>query len=84
MTDELREQLAAVQHDIWAHWMRYLYSQCRRPDLADDGSLIIPADKVRRWARQMATSYAELPESERVSDCEQADKVLAVFKAVQP
>ena len=22
--DELYERLAAIQHDIWSHWMRYL------------------------------------------------------------
>lgn len=81
MSDELREKLADVQHGIWAHWMRYQFSQCRRPDLADDGSLIIPADKVQRWQRQMDTEYADLTDKERESDRHQADKVLAV---VQP
>ena len=80
MSDELREQLADVQHGIWAHWMRYQFSQCRRPDLADDGSLIIPADKVQRWQRQMDTEYADLSDKERESDRHQADKVLAVVR----
>lgn len=26
MSDQLREALADVSHEIWAHWMRYLFS----------------------------------------------------------
>lgn len=71
---DLREALAAVQHDIWAHWHRYVISvSAQNPD----GSLTIPADKVERWARQMNTSYQELSEKERESDRDQADKILA-------
>ena len=81
MNDELREQLADVQHEIWAHWMRYQFSQCRRPAIADDGSLIIPTDKVERWTRQMNTPYSDLTDKEQGSDRHQADKVLAVVRA---
>ncbi len=35
MQDNVREQLAAVQHDIWAHWTRYQYGACQRNE---DGS----------------------------------------------
>lgn len=80
MSDQLREALADVSHEIWAHWMRYLFSVAITEP---DGARTIPADKVRRWTRQMATPYAELPESERVSDLEQADKILAVIEAVR-
>ena len=71
-----REQLADVQHGIWAHWMRYQFSVCRRND---DGSITIPADKVERWSRQMQTSYSELSDREQESDREQADKILAAI-----
>jgi len=71
---QIREAIAAVQHDqIWAHWMEYQFSKCTRNP---DGSLTIPAESVRRWLRQINTSYADLPESERESDRHQADKVL--------
>jgi len=77
--EDLRERLAAVQHDIWRHWMRYQFAQCRRPEGPDDGTLIIPADKVKRWLRQTETPYADLTEREKESDRHQADKVLVVI-----
>lgn len=75
----LRSALAAVQHDIWAHWMRYLFSV---GDRVDDGSVLIPADKVKRWERQIHADYDDLSEEEQASDLEQADKVLSVFDVV--
>ena len=79
MSDELREQLADVQHAIWGHWMGYMFS-CGWTDW--NGCWIMPADKYQRWARQMVTPYAELTEKERMSDREQADKILAVIAPV--
>lgn len=73
--DELGEQLAAVQHEIWAHWMRYMFT-CGQ--FGPDGSWHMPAFKAERWQRQMDTPYAELTDRERESDREQADKILAV------
>ena len=75
MTISVREKIAAVQHAIWSHWMKYLFSQCL--SVIDGGNMIIPADKARRWKRQMNTPYSELTEKERDSDREQVDKVLS-------
>ena len=77
MSDELREQFADLAHAIWAHWMRYMFS-CGQ-QLADD-TWIMPADKVKRWTRQMHTPYAELTDKERESDREQADKMIVLFE----
>lgn len=77
MSDELREQFADLAHAIWAHWMRYMFS-CGQ-QLADD-TWIMPADKVKRWTRQMHTPYAELSDKERESDREQADKMIVLFE----
>ena len=74
MSEEYRERIAAVQHEIWSHWMRYLFSVCP-PDSFGNG--IIPAEKAQRWQRQMNTDYANLTDKERESDRDQADKVLA-------
>ncbi|KKN74819.1 hypothetical protein LCGC14_0387120 [marine sediment metagenome] len=78
--DDLRERLADVQHEIWAHWMQYLCSTCY---VYDDETCELPVNKVRRWRRQMETPYAELCEAEKESDREQADKVLAVLDLPQ-
>jgi hypothetical protein len=72
----MREKLAKVQHEIWSHWMRYLFSVCEEAN----GNLIIPPDKVKRWKRQMITPYQFLTEEEKESDREQADKVLNIIR----
>lgn len=41
--------------------------------------MTIPAEKVNRWQRQMNTPYNELPEEERNSDRDQAEKVLKIL-----
>jgi len=41
--------------------------------------LTIPMWAVERWQRQMNTPYAELPEEEKNSDREEADKVLQLI-----
>ena len=71
----MREQIASVQHDIWSHWMKYLFSVC---DDSFDG-IIIPPDKVRLWKKEIATPYSELTEKQKESDRDQADKVIALF-----
>lgn len=53
MTDASREAIAAVQHEIWSHWMEYMFRVCKQND---DGSMTIPADKVTKWTRQQPLS----------------------------
>lgn len=67
--------LAAIQHAIWSHWMRYMFT-CGTFNV--DGSWTMPAAKVERWKRQMETDFEALTEKEQISDFEQADKVLEV------
>jgi len=72
----LIEQLAAVEHERWSHWQRYVHSKCvRQPD----GSLLLPADLVARWEKQIDTKYAELDDQERESDREQVRKYLPLI-----
>jgi hypothetical protein len=78
MNDKIREAIADEQHEIWAHWMRYLFSVSVENA---DGSVTIPADKVLRWRRQVKTAYADLTEREKGSDRNQADKVIRKIEA---
>jgi hypothetical protein len=73
--EQLRESLADVSHEIWAHWMRYLFSRCEDDDLG----MVISRDDYLHWKRQIDTPYSELTEREKDSDREQADKILAVL-----
>jgi hypothetical protein len=75
--DQLLETLAAIEHERWAHWQRYMHSQC--VPRGDDGALLIPADLVRQWEHQITTPYSELSEKEKESDREQVRKYLPVI-----
>lgn len=84
MPDMKREALADISHDIWSHWMNWMFTV---GTFNADGTWTMPAALVERWQRQMSTSYADLTEREKDSDREQADKILnaeATFEASQP
>jgi len=74
--EDLREQLAALAHEQWAGWMRYMLSRCQSND---DGSVTIPYAYYRALFRQMTTPYAELSEQEKNADREEADKMLQII-----
>jgi hypothetical protein len=71
--EDAREELSAIEHERWAHWQAYMHSKCKKQP---DGSLVIPADLVEKWERQIATAYSELSDKEKHSDREQVDKYL--------
>jgi hypothetical protein len=74
--DGLVEQLAALEHERWSHWQRYVHS---KGVLQPDGSLLLPADLVARWKNQIERKYAELDDQEKESDREQVRKYLPLI-----
>ena len=64
----LREELAALEHDQWAHWTAWQIEKSS-PEM------------IVRWQRQIETLYVNLSEKEKDSDREWADKVLAIVEA---
>jgi hypothetical protein len=70
---DLIEILADIEHERWSKWMRYMF-ECGV--LNQDGSWIMPADKVERWMRQMNTPYAELSDREQNSDRDEVRNTL--------
>ena len=75
---EMREGLAALAHDMWSGWMRYMfrksYSSSSGPTAAT-----IPGALVERWKRQMNTPYSELSEEEKESDRKEADRMIQII-----
>ena len=63
---QLREKLAALEHDQWAHWTEYMLNN-------------LTPDNIERWKRQINTPYAHLTGKEKDSDREWADKVLQII-----
>jgi len=74
--NELIEALASYAHEAWSGWMRYLFKKSTEND---DGTVTIPRWAVERWRRQMNTAYADLPESEKKSDRDEARKIIEVL-----
>jgi hypothetical protein len=73
----LLEELAALEHQRWAHWQKYVHDKGqRRPD----GSVVLPSDLVSRWERQISTAYADLADEEKDSDREQVRKYLPILE----
>ena len=75
-----RELLAEYNHNAWSGWMAYLFEKCETPfSTAEGKEYIIPAWAVKRWTRQMTTLYKDLPEDEKKSDLEEADRMIAII-----
>lgn len=74
--ESILEQLAAQEHQRWAHWQSYLHSVCTKDP---DGSLRIPPKLVDKWEHQIYTKYNDLSDSEKESDREQVRKYLALI-----
>ena len=77
----LREALADYAHAAWSGWMKYLFSKTETSERFFSGEIVvvIPRWAVDRWQRQMNTPYADLPEEEKKSDREEADKIMGAI-----
>jgi hypothetical protein len=73
----LVEELAALEHQRWAHWQKYVHDKGRRQP---DGSIVLTADLVARWERQINTQYPDLTAEEKDSDREQVRKYLPLLE----
>jgi len=69
----MREKLAELCHSQWSGWMQYLFS---KGTFNDDGTWTMPDWAVRRWKRQMESSYEDLLANEQDSDRKEADKFI--------
>ena len=76
-TMNLLEKLADLEHDRWSRWQNYVHSKCTA---IDDGrgniSLVIPAEFVKHWERQLRTKFGNLSETEKESDRKEARHTL--------
>lgn len=74
---EIIEALAAVEHERWSGWMRYLFSHCAQ----EFDRKIIPRWACERWTIQSCTPYSNLTEKEKESDRVEARKTIAALRA---
>lgn len=64
--DELREQMAAIEHEQWAYWTKHM--------MLNDTS-----ENRERWNRQIATPYSALTEKEKDLDRKWVDKIILLL-----
>jgi hypothetical protein len=87
--DDIREELAALEHDQWAHWTRYMltvlrpvlglgFYEARGSGIENKPDIVKARESLERWKRQINTPYADLSEKEKGSDREWADKALEI------
>ena len=79
MSEKMVEKLSEYAHLTWSGWMHYMFDKSTKND---DGSVTIPPDLVERWTRQAATSYSELPESEKASDRKEAKAIISITESL--
>jgi hypothetical protein len=60
---DIFETLAAIEHERWADWQRYVHGLCVQGQ--------IPQQHYDRWERQISTPYDQLSEQEKESDRDQ-------------
>ena len=61
----MRDRIAALEHEQWAHWTKYMLDN-------------LTPENIAQWNQQIDTPYSELTEKEKDSDRVWADKVLAL------
>lgn len=77
---ELIERLADKEHASWARWMAYLFVRSKHQE---DGSVLIPAELVEHWKRQVETPYEQLSEREKQSDRDEVAYILPIIYEVR-
>ncbi|MYB02057.1 MAG: hypothetical protein F4118_07710 [Acidimicrobiaceae bacterium] len=60
------EQLSAAQHAIWASWVKHHLEH----HLQDDGTIVIPKEKVDAWKVLVDTDYEDLTDAMKEKDRE--------------
>lgn len=78
--EQLREELAALEHDRWSRWMKYLTEHAHLSTTENVGRF--GESLAFRWYRLMETPYADLSEAEKESDRAEADRTLALLDRV--
>lgn len=80
ISEELMEELAAIEHDRWSKWQKYLHSKCVEHENGKGEFVCFPSESFLHWERQIATPYSELSEKEKESDREQVRSYLPLLR----
>ena len=70
---ELREKLAAIEHERWSDWQKWCHKILRENLRYNDMETNLE-EILERWEKQIATPYSKLSNKEKASDMEQVDR----------
>ena len=73
---ELREQLAAIEHERWSDWQRWCHKVLRENCPSAELEIVL-----QRWDKQIATPYSLLTAAEKASDMEQVNRYWPLIEA---
>lgn len=79
-SDGLLEFLSSRQHDIWASWVNHHLEN----SIQDDGTIVIPAEKVEAWRHLATTPYLDLSDAEQEKDRAVVREYLSEALYVEP
>lgn len=74
--EELKEKLAAIEHQRWSDWMEYMLGCAVKSGDDNIGVRTCgwPTPQFEHWQRQIETDYTDLSDKEKASDMEQVDR----------
>lgn len=75
--NELREKLAAIEHERWSDWQKWC-NEVIRKTIKDGNELELV---LARWDRQIDTPYDNLTPGEQMSDMHQVDRYWPLIDA---
>ena len=79
INESFLEEAAALEHERWARWQKYLHSKLVLPS-QDNGWAWLPKKMYQRWERQIKTPYSELSEEETESDRKEVRKYFPLIQ----
>lgn len=79
---KLKEKLAAIEHERWADWQKWMHKRMKPHDDPMRGEMCMDEEDYERWERQIKTPYAELSDEEKASDMEQVDRYWPLITAL--
>lgn len=77
--ERLIERLAAIEHERWADWQKYMHSKLQR-HIEDENFMRLPLFNINHWERQIKTPYNKLTEKEKQSDRDQVYRYLHLIQ----
>jgi hypothetical protein len=76
--DELREKLAAIEHERWSDWQTWCHKVIRSTQLKGGATL---EEVLARWDKQIITPYSALSDTEKASDMKQVDRYWGLIQS---